>query len=213
MPRPARAPPARIPAAAAAESADRGFAGARVDRIARRARINKAMLYYHFRRKQELYRTRLRQVFGQAAQRMQAIAAAEASPHVKLDRIVSGIAEFIRDHEFFPAIMLREIAEGGAHLDRDTLRALVSVPRAFFSIVRDGVERGAFRDIHPMMAYFSTLAPIVFYLAAGRIRREVTAMHLMNLDAITPDEFVAELQEILRRALMCEAGASARPTT
>ena len=213
MSRPARVSPDRILAAAAAEFADRGFAGARVDRIARRARVNKAMLYYHFRSKQELYRTLLRQVFGQAAQRMQAIAAAEASPRDKLDRIVAGIAEFIRDHEFFPAIMLREIAEGGAHLDRDTLRALVSVPRAFFSIVRDGVERGAFRDIHPMMAYFSTLAPIVFYLAAGRIRREVTAMHLMNLDAITPDEFVAELQEILRRALMCDAGASARPTT
>jgi AcrR family transcriptional regulator len=56
MARPARVSPDRILAAAAAEFAERGFAGARVDRIARRARVNKAMIYYHFASKQRLYR-------------------------------------------------------------------------------------------------------------------------------------------------------------
>ena len=59
MPRPARVSPDRILAAAALEFAERGYAGARVDRIARRARVNKAMLYYHFGSKQGLYRTLL----------------------------------------------------------------------------------------------------------------------------------------------------------
>ena len=49
MSRPARVSPDAILAAAALEFAERGFAGARVDRIARRARVNKAMLYYHFK--------------------------------------------------------------------------------------------------------------------------------------------------------------------
>ena len=44
MSRPARVSPDRILAAAALEFAERGYAGARVDRIARRARVNKAML-------------------------------------------------------------------------------------------------------------------------------------------------------------------------
>ena len=61
MARPGRVSPDRILAAAAAlEFAARGFAGARVDRIARRARVNKAMLYYHFGSKQRLYRALLR---------------------------------------------------------------------------------------------------------------------------------------------------------
>ena len=38
----------RLLTAAAAEFAARGFAGASVDRIARAARVNKAMIYYHF---------------------------------------------------------------------------------------------------------------------------------------------------------------------
>ncbi len=49
-----------ILAAALAEFSARGFAGARVDAIARRARINKRMLYYCFGTKQDLYREILR---------------------------------------------------------------------------------------------------------------------------------------------------------
>ena len=202
--------PDRILAAAALEFADRGFAGARVDRIARRARVNKAMLYYHFQSKQELYRTILRRIFTEAAARMQAIAAGPGPAPNKIDRVVSAFAEFIRAHDVFPAIMLREVAEGGAHLDRETLRALVSVPRAFFAILKEGVADGALRPVHPTVAYFSMLAPIVFYLAAGPIRQEVTARHLMNLTALAPEDFVRQLQDILHRALVKDTSRRAR---
>ena len=80
MPRPARVSPDRILAAAALEFAERGFGGARVDRIARRARVNKAMLYYHFKSKQGLYSTLLRGMFTLAGQRLRAIATGDGTP-------------------------------------------------------------------------------------------------------------------------------------
>src|SRR5258705_6205480 len=46
----------RILAAALREFSDKGFAGARVDRIARRARVNKRMLYHYFGNKESLFR-------------------------------------------------------------------------------------------------------------------------------------------------------------
>jgi AcrR family transcriptional regulator len=46
----------RILAAALAEFSAEGFAGARVARIARRARINKRMLYHYFGNKEDLFR-------------------------------------------------------------------------------------------------------------------------------------------------------------
>ena len=46
----------RILTAALKEFSTRGLAGARVDRIARRARINKRMLYHYFGNKDELFR-------------------------------------------------------------------------------------------------------------------------------------------------------------
>jgi TetR/AcrR family transcriptional regulator len=51
---------ARILDAAFAEFAARGFAGARVDAIARRARSNKRMLYHYFTDKEGLFRAVLR---------------------------------------------------------------------------------------------------------------------------------------------------------
>src|SRR5438309_7809539 len=173
MSRPATVSPDQILGAAALEFAERGFAGARVDRIARRARVNKAMLYYHCRSKQGLYRELLRRTFTRAAARMQAIAAAKAAPAEKIDRVIAGVAELIRDQQFFPAIMLREVAEGGAHLDRETLVALAAVPRAVGAVVQEGIAQGAFREVNPLFAYFSMLAPIVFYWAAGPIRKEL----------------------------------------
>src|SRR3954471_8384651 len=157
MPRPARVSPDRILGAAAAEFAARGYAGARVDRIARRARVNKAMLYYHFASKQGLYRTLLRQTFGAIAAQLQAIAVDPAldSPG-RLDAAVAALAAHIEAHRSFPSIMLREVADGGLHLDPDTLAALAAVPQAFAAILRPGIANGAFRDMHPVAAYFTT---------------------------------------------------------
>ena len=45
----------KILAAALDEFATKGFAGTRVDQIARSAGVNKAMIYYHFAGKQELF--------------------------------------------------------------------------------------------------------------------------------------------------------------
>src|SRR5580698_5403705 len=50
----------RILFAALKEFAAKGFAGARVDAIARRANINKRMLYHYFGDKEELFKAVLR---------------------------------------------------------------------------------------------------------------------------------------------------------
>ncbi|HEX4343156.1 MAG TPA: TetR family transcriptional regulator [Verrucomicrobiae bacterium] len=55
----------RILAAALKEFAARGFAGARVDAIARAAEINKRMLYHYFGNKESLFREILRRKMGE----------------------------------------------------------------------------------------------------------------------------------------------------
>jgi len=202
MPRAARASPDRILAAAALEFAERGFAGARVDRIARRARVNKAMLYYHFKSKDRLYRTLLRRMFTLAAERMQAIGAADGAPAEKIDHAIAGMAAFIDEHAFFPAIMLREVAEGGAHLDRDTLAALAAVPRAVGAIVQQGVACGAFRPVNPLL----------FFLAGSPIRKELAP--LVGAPSTPPiADFVTHQQHAMRRFLSSAPDSPARPTT
>lgn len=204
MGRPLRVSPDRILAAAAAEFAERGYAGARVDRIARRARVNKAMLYYHFGSKETLYRTLLRQTFTLAGERLRALAAGPGTPEEKVDRTIEAIAAFVREHAFFPAIMLREIAEGSARLDRPTLAALATLPLAIGAIVEQGIAAGRFRPVHPVAAYLSMIAPIVVFLAGANIRRELAEQHLVKGGALTPEAFVVYMQGAQRRALAVE---------
>src|ERR687889_472489 len=97
MPRPPKSPPAvdsrqRVFAAAAAEFARRGYAGANVDRIARAARLNKAMIYYHFKSKAALYREILRDMFGAVRDAVAEVEASAAPPQDKIRRYVEAIA-------------------------------------------------------------------------------------------------------------------------
>jgi AcrR family transcriptional regulator len=62
----------RILLAALGEFANQGFAGARVDVIARRARINKRMLYHYFGNKEGLFREVLRRKIQERAEWMAA---------------------------------------------------------------------------------------------------------------------------------------------
>jgi TetR/AcrR family transcriptional regulator len=210
MARPQRVSPDRILAAAALEFAGRGFAGATVDRIARRARVNKAMLYYHFGSKRALYRTLLRRMFTLASDRLRRVATSDRTPAEKIDAAIATFVDLIREHTSFPAIMLREVAEGGAHLDPETLTVLAKVPRTISTIVQDGINQGAFRPVNPVFAHFTLLAPVLFYLAGAPIRKEITHLHLMDF-AASPDAFVQHVQEATRRALACDAQPS-RPT-
>jgi TetR/AcrR family transcriptional regulator len=193
--------PERILASAAIEFASRGYAGARVDRIARRARVNKAMLYYHFGSKRNLYRTLLRDTFGALAGTLRQIAETDMPPDARLRGAVSAIATFVDAHAFFPAVMLREMAEGGAHLDGETMAALAAIPRSFAAILQPGINAGYFRAMHPIASYFTTIAPIVMFVASTPLRKQLATRHLLPPgDPLTPSRFLEHLTVSLEHA-------------
>ena len=212
MARPARVSPDRILAAAAAEFAARGFAGARVDRIARRARVNKAMLYYHFGNKQALYRELLRGTFSRVATALQALVDEGGTAEEVLDRMIATIASVAEANPFLPAVMLREIAEGGAHLDRDTMAAMTGLPRAFAGVIGMGVAAGTMRPVNPLIAYFSAIAPIMLFIASAPIRKEIAGTHQLAFVLPERQTFVTHVQDMLRRSLAADGrGIQAPP--
>lgn len=193
--------PERILTAAALEFAERGYAGARVDRIARRARVNKAMLYYHFGSKRELYRQLLRDTFAALASQLRQIADGDTASEKRLPIVVTAIAGFVDRHAFFPSVMLREMAEGGAHLDAQTLAALAAIPRAFAAILQPGVQAGYFRAVHPIASYFTTIAPIIMFVASAPLRKQLVARQLLPPgEPLTQPVFVSQLTASLERA-------------
>src|SRR4051795_3074948 len=101
----------RVFDAAAAEFAARGYAGAHVDPIARAARLNKAMIYYHFKNKGALYREILSDMFQAVRAGVVQVAASGASPEAKMRGYIEAIAVAAEARPHFPLIWLREIAE------------------------------------------------------------------------------------------------------
>ena len=184
----------RLLTAAAAEFAARGFAGANVDRIARAARVNKAMIYYHFKSKAALYREILRDMFAAVAARVAAVEASEAEPADKVRAFVEAIATAAEARPHFPPIWFREIADGGTHLDNATVRHIAGVVKTLAGIVREGVAAGRFRPVNPLLIQAAIVAPLLLYFASGGLRLRIDRVGVSGSAGFARDEVVAHVQ-------------------
>jgi len=161
---------ARLRAAAAEEFAARGFAGATVDRIAARARVTKAMVYYHFASKAALYREILRDFFAAVASRVVDVRAAGGPADAQLGAFIRAINETALAEPRFPPMWLREIADGGRHLDDAIVRQMTRVLGTLADILADGRSAGAFRDVPPLIVQFGIVGPLLLAAATEPIR-------------------------------------------
>jgi TetR/AcrR family transcriptional regulator len=193
----------RLLTAAAAEFAARGFAGASVDRIARVARVNKAMIYYHFASKAALYREILRDMFEAVALRVAAAAAAAATPENKVRAFVDAIAAEAEARPHFPPIWFREIAEGGSHLDSATLASIAAVIKSLRHILHEGRAAGRFRQVDPLLVHAGIVGPILLYFASASLRARLQRGGVAGAATVSRDDVVAHVQ---RAALMALEG-------
>jgi AcrR family transcriptional regulator len=183
-------------AAAAREFAARGYAGANMDRIARTARLNKAMIYYHFASKAALYREILHDMFGAVRAQVAAVAAADASPREKIRRYVAAIASEAEARPHFPPIWLREIAEGGEHIDQATILHVRGVLGALRAILDEGQRAGRFHRVNPLVLHAGIIAPLMFFFATGRVRRKLARGGATGAADISTDEVIAHIQQL-----------------
>lgn len=188
--------------AAAQEFAARGYEAARVDRIAAAARVNKAMLYYHYRSKLALYVEVLRDMFRAVSLRARAIADGPGAADTKLDTWIAAIVEEAAARPWFPPIMLRELASGAAHIDDETFAMMNSVYVAVRDVVVQGQREGTFRDADPLLTYLTILPSILIFFARQRVLSQRKSVQ--GLAAAAPrhtDEFVRHMQMSARAML------------
>jgi AcrR family transcriptional regulator len=191
----------RLLAAAAAEFAARGFAGASVDRIARTAGVNKAMIYYHFTSKAALYREILRDMFEAVAGRVAEAERSDAAPEEKVRAFVEAIASEAEARPHFPPIWFREIAEGGAHLDAATLGSVSAVVKSLRHIIREGSAAGRFHPVNPFLVHAGIVGPILLYFASGALRGRLERGGVSGAAMVSRDELVAHVQRLALMAL------------
>jgi AcrR family transcriptional regulator len=191
----------RILTTAADEFAARGFAATTVDRIARLARVNKAMIYYHFPNKRALYTAIVREHFTPIVEKLAAITAQPAPPDQQLDRLIETLVKAIDASKPFLPIFLREIADGAVHLGSEELALLAGVFGTVRGVIAAGTSQKVFQPVHPGLAHFTIIAPIVMFRATAPVRARIEATHGVLIPNADPSTVVKHLQMVARRML------------
>jgi AcrR family transcriptional regulator len=197
--------------AAAVEFSAHGYAGSSVDRISRRAAVNKAMIYYHFGSKLRLYRAILRDTFDSLHRRVSAIVEGPGAPEEKIRLFIEAFIQEGEARPTFPRIIAREIADRGSHLDPETVRLMARIPRGVAGIIEEGVAAGRFVTVEPLFCYFSLIGPIILYLMSEPVRTAIGRLKIVDADRLRRDAFVVHMKTLASRSLLAGEGRPARP--
>jgi TetR/AcrR family transcriptional regulator len=199
--RDAEASRARIFEAAAAEFAAHGFAGAKVDRIAARARANKAMIYYHFESKAGLYRAVVGDMFAATAAAVRELPASGLTPEAQIDRFIEIVAREGQARPHFPRLWLRELADDGRHMGDRNVADLVTIVTSLAAILQQGQAAGRFRPVSPFVAQVGIVGPIFLFLATGAFRKTAAARAKLPIGDIPPAALIEHVKAMTQGAL------------
>lgn len=158
----------RILKAAEAEFSRKGFAGARVDSIAARAKISKNLLYRYFNSKEDLYIRVLERIYNILRERQGDIQVSGLSPIDAMTLLCRDTFNTFVDEPNIISILNTENLHRGRHINKSPLiRSLYDKLSINLRNVLDyGVKTGEFRDdIDPVDLYISISALGYFYLS------------------------------------------------
>ena len=159
--------------ASSAVFAEEGFAGARVDAIAQRAGVNKAMLYYHIGDKQALYSEVLNRNFGRIEKALQEGLPNEGSPSDRLRAVITIVERAIAANPDHSRIVLREFASGAANLPAEILQRMLGLLTVVRDILAEGTGSGEFRRTDPVMTHLTLIGAILLLSVASPLRERV----------------------------------------
>jgi TetR/AcrR family transcriptional regulator len=204
--RDAQATRARLLQAATREFARAGFAGARVDAIADRARTNKRMIYAYFGSKDGLYRAVLD---AHLALAFAVDGPAPAAPRAQVERLLRAYFVFLSDHPDFVRLLAWEALSTEARSRRILLDRVIPALEPLHAVVGRGIAEGAFRrDLVPRELWMSANA---FFL--GYFIQEPLVEAIWEADLGTARARAATLQQFLRLLMDGIGAAPGGPVT
>jgi len=149
----------RIVAAAREEFARRGFAGARVDQIARRAGVNKQLLFYYYRSKRGLFQAVLAQTAGDLEVAFARLSNPAGGPLERLRLTLAAQFEFLAQNPQVVALLGQGTRSDGGAAFAPAINRLVV-------LLAEGQGLGKVRDdLDPHLAAAQALILMVGYLS------------------------------------------------
>lgn len=191
--------------AAIIEFAERGLAGARVDRIASQAGANKQGLYYHFGSKEVLFKAVLIAAFERLIPNVENVLHKKHSCKDKISALVNALFNQVSQQSLVLTIITFENLQKGAHLDSAVRDRMTSCTQPFIKAMRqsikEGQDQGIFRKDLDAMWVTSQLFALVEFHFTNRFTVGITS----GRDPLSPRAIAswrAHVLEVMMATLM-----------
>jgi len=196
----------KILKAARQEFIARGRAGGRLQSIADRAGVNKALLHYYFRSKQRLYEAVLANIIGSFLSNLadnMRFDEKETDIRHLITTMATVYIDTLRANSDFSGMFLRELAEGGRHLSAIVdaiIESSGNLPLKIVQALKAGMRAGRIRTVNPPQIFMNIMGMSAgtFFLAPV-----IRAMHtkIMGFEPEFNDAFFKErIQAIVEMA-------------
>lgn len=157
-----------ILAAARDEFAEYGLGGARVDRIAERAGLNKRLIYYYFEDKDKLFQAVLELTYRDIRERERQLRLLELEPATAVRRLVEFTWDYYLEHPEFLTLLNSANLHRARHLAESKRARELNSPviETLAAVLERGRREGSFRGgVDPVQLYVSIAGLSWFYLS------------------------------------------------
>jgi AcrR family transcriptional regulator len=169
--------------AARDEFAQHGLGGARVDRIAERADVNKRLIYYYFKSKDDLFLAVLENTYADIREAETELHLRDMDPAQAIRRLTEFTWEYYIDHPEFLTLLNSENLHQGRHLAMSSRVQEMNSPlvQTLAEILERGRADGLFRGgIDPVQLYVSIAGMSYFYLSNNHTLSAIFGRDLMT---------------------------------
>lgn len=163
----------------------KGMAGARMQEIADKAKINKALLHYYYRSKQLLFEAVFKNAFNLLAPQIEKVLNDDTDLFEKIRNFTNNYVSFVIKHPYLPNFVIQELNRNPEFIEK--LRASENFPSTekFKLQVVTAINEGKIRTIESEQLLINIIAMNIFPFIG-----EPLLMALTNVDKKKYDELL-----------------------
>lgn len=149
----------------------KGMDGAKMQEIADKAGINKALLHYYYRSKEKLYEAVAKAVLSRAAPLVGNLIESDRPLEEEIRHFIEFYITTISKNPFIPLFILSEINKHPDHFFEQILPKDLPKPQVFIRQVEEEIAAGRIRAVNPYHLAVNVIAMCVFpFIARPMIR-------------------------------------------
>jgi AcrR family transcriptional regulator len=195
----------RILLAAQKEFAARGFAGARMEAIARAAGCNKAMLFYYFSSKEGLYQTILKEVMGEFFTKIKGLIGPELTPETFMEKFPELYIELFAGHPDFVRIVAFDLIHNPENICAIMSGIIAQMtdfkPHPLFELIRRWHGQGLVTEPDPLQFMMNIVALSIFSFIGKPMVEAISGIQIAS-DAEFYRKRVASVVNVLKRGML-----------